>query len=102
MNTERPSATLQKFSRFTWTNGNVVRTRELRGRAKGPAALASHRLRRLEEKIAHQKDIIAEVERDDHPHVAEQARRVLATYEELLRVTREQMNTERLIPGLEP
>jgi hypothetical protein len=47
-----------------------------------------------EARITHQKAIIAELERDSHPVVAEWARRILAVMEETLRLARRHL--ERL------
>jgi len=61
--------------------------------------LAERHVLEGEDRIARQRAIIATMERDHHPEVAERARSILATMEESLRLARQHFEAERLKPA---
>lgn len=58
-------------------------------------AMAERHVREGEARISRQEEIIAEMDRDNHPHAAEMGRKLLATYREFLRLSREHLEAER-------
>jgi len=58
--------------------------------------LAERHVLEGEDRIARQRAIIATMERDHHPEVAERARSILVTMEESLRLARQHFEAERL------
>jgi hypothetical protein len=62
---------------------------------ESPLSQAQRHVLENEQRVARQRDIIAEMDRDEHPKVAAKARRLLETMEETLRLARQHLEFEK-------
>ncbi len=65
------------------------------GHDETPLEKGERHVAEAEMRIARQNQIIAELDRDDHPHAAARARRVLAVMEQTLQVLRQHLKILR-------
>jgi len=63
---------------------------------------AERHVRKGEERVRRQTEILADLERDNHPRLAQEAKKVLAVLEETLRLSREHLHREQGERGAEP
>ena len=68
-------------------------------RDETPQEMAARHIAESEVRIARQKKLIEEMDRDDHPDAASRGRQVLAVFEETLRVLRRHAETLRDPPA---
>ena len=61
--------------------------------------MAERHVREGRERVARQRQIVREMERDAHPKAAEIARRTLAIFEDNLRLSIEHLDLERTYAG---
>jgi hypothetical protein len=61
-----------------------------------PLAQAERHVAEGEQRLARQRSILEQMERDKHPGAAEQARKVLAVMEQSLRLSQQHLEAERL------
>lgn len=71
-------------------------------RPEDTLARAERRVREGEERVARQIATVEEMDRDNHPRAAAQARKVLATLERALELARDHLRMERERRGPEP
>ncbi len=71
------------------------------GKPETPLETAEQHVRDARERVRRQRQILSDMERDDHPRAAELARQTLIIFEENLRLAHEHLELERAHWGKE-